>query len=178
MTNTSKFFYIIPLLWGDLGVDIFFTLSGFLISFVLFKDIKKYGKIDYFNFIRSRFFRIWPAMFGYCVGNFISLLASGNRDWNFILLQVIPPNFFINNFMGMHQHLWSIAVEFQFYLISPFIVESFVKYERPYAWPVILGILSTVLNYELSWAFNPKILVDSSAYMDAVDPQMSNLYWE
>ena len=100
LTNISKFFFIIPLLWGDLGVDVFFTLSGFLISFVLFKDIKKYGKIDYFNFIRSRFFRIWPALFGYCVENFTFLLASGNRDWNNILLQVIPPNFFINNFMG------------------------------------------------------------------------------
>ena len=60
--------------------------------------------------------------------------------------------------------------------MSPFIVESFVKYERPYAWPVILAILSTVLNYELSWALSPKILVDSGAIK--VGTPGWDVYWE
>ena len=75
--NPDDFFFVIPLVWGDLGVDIFFVLSGFLIAFVLFREIKKYGKIDYFNFVRSRFLRIWPAMALYCLGLFVTNLATG-----------------------------------------------------------------------------------------------------
>ena len=48
---------------GDLGVDIFFTLSGFLIAYILLRECEKYdGKIDYYNFMRGRFWRIWPAL--------------------------------------------------------------------------------------------------------------------
>ena len=51
---------------GEIGVDIFFTLSGFLIGFILFKEFDKNGSIDIFNFYRSRFLRIWPALAFYC----------------------------------------------------------------------------------------------------------------
>ena len=48
---------------GDLGVDMFFVLSGFLISWILLKECKKYdGNVDIFNFYRSRFLRLWPAL--------------------------------------------------------------------------------------------------------------------
>jgi peptidoglycan/LPS O-acetylase OafA/YrhL len=52
-----------PLRNGDLGVDIFFVLSGFLIADILIREIRKHGHIDYFHFLRSRFLRIWPALF-------------------------------------------------------------------------------------------------------------------
>ena len=51
---------------ADLGVDIFFTLSGFLISFILLKECAKYnGMIDIMLFYKSRFFRLWPALLVY-----------------------------------------------------------------------------------------------------------------
>ena len=58
----SRFWFLAPLLNGDRGVDIFFVLSGFLISYVLFREYKKYADIDVGHFFRSRFWRIWPAM--------------------------------------------------------------------------------------------------------------------
>ena len=92
---------------GGIGVDIFFTLSGFLIGYILFREIDKYGKIDVFHFYRSRFLRIWPAMFAGAIniawGHFLSLIA--------ILL-------FINNIVDYNEnwrygtHLWSVMVEF------------------------------------------------------------------
>ena len=48
---------------GDLGVDIFFTISGFLIGYIMLKDLESCnGELDIFDFYRNRFFRIWPAM--------------------------------------------------------------------------------------------------------------------
>lgn len=44
---------------GDMGVDMFFVLSGFLIAYILMKEHKKYGSIDSGSFFRGRFLRIW-----------------------------------------------------------------------------------------------------------------------
>lgn len=58
----SQIFFITE--HGDLGVDLFFVLSGFLISFILMKECKKYnGKIDYLHFIRSRYLRLAPMIY-------------------------------------------------------------------------------------------------------------------
>ena len=54
---------------GDMGVDIFFVLSGFLISFILLKEYKKYGNIDKKHFMLNRFLRIWPAVLFFCILN-------------------------------------------------------------------------------------------------------------
>ena len=47
---------------GNLAVDIFFVLSGFLISYILLKEYKRNGKIDIWNFYTGRFLRLWPLM--------------------------------------------------------------------------------------------------------------------
>jgi peptidoglycan/LPS O-acetylase OafA/YrhL len=56
-------FWIRPIGNGDLGVDIFFTISGFLIGYIMLKDLETCdGQLDIFDFYRSRFLRVWPAM--------------------------------------------------------------------------------------------------------------------
>ena len=48
---------------GGAGVDIFFVISGFLIGYIMLRDLEKCnGQIDLMDFFRSRFLRIWPAM--------------------------------------------------------------------------------------------------------------------
>lgn len=60
---------------GDLGVDIFFVLSGFLISFILLKEFKKYGgRIDVLNFYRGRFLRLVPVMIPWAIANWLYTL--------------------------------------------------------------------------------------------------------
>ena len=52
---------------GDLGVDIFFVLSGFLITFILSKEYKKYGDIDWSHFMKMRFLRLYPAYVAFLI---------------------------------------------------------------------------------------------------------------
>ncbi|WP_369075954.1 acyltransferase family protein, partial [Escherichia coli] len=48
---------------GDLGVNFFFVLSGFLITFLLFSEKEKYSHISITHFYLRRIFRIWPLYF-------------------------------------------------------------------------------------------------------------------
>ena len=102
---------------GDDGVDVFFVLSGFLISFILLKEFKKYGgKIDVYNFYRGRYLRLIPVMIPWVLYNFIywytlypmadeSLRARQAWQWWSVLT-------FTNNWVGTGDQGWSLAVEF------------------------------------------------------------------
>ena len=57
--------YLLFIINGDMGVDMFFVLSGFLIGYMLLKEMNRYGSIDYKHFLVSRFLRIWPALLLY-----------------------------------------------------------------------------------------------------------------
>lgn len=112
------FLYVID--HGDLGVDIFFVLSGFLIGYILLKECDKFGpKIDIFGFYRGRFLRLWFPLVIITLFNTFGGAFFG-----------LPPDFaqldsliFINNLVPQQpSHLWSVAVEFQMYFISPFII--------------------------------------------------------
>jgi peptidoglycan/LPS O-acetylase OafA/YrhL len=101
---------------GDLGVDIFFSLSGFLIAYILLRECDKYdGKIDWYNFMRGRFWRIWPAM---ALAGLPYIPSKGLYfllEWLFINNTVLMP------LEGL-SHFWSIAVEMQMYVFSPMLI--------------------------------------------------------
>jgi peptidoglycan/LPS O-acetylase OafA/YrhL len=114
---------------GDLGVDIFFVLSGFLIGYILLKECENHdGELDVKSFIRSRFIRIWPAMCVYItlmtplIGAYFKcdLFTAFLKFW-------LTTMTFICNYLGYGSHLWSVAVEFQMYLLSPFYVKWIYK---------------------------------------------------
>ena len=52
---------------GDMGVDIFFVLSGFLIMYMLSKEYNKYGDIDWSHFMKMRFLRLYPAYVSFLI---------------------------------------------------------------------------------------------------------------
>ncbi len=106
----------LPLLWA--GVDVFFVLSGFLITGILLER-KQAGGSYFGRFYRRRFFRIVPS---YVVVIVLYGLMFTWREYKPVWLFLLAPNI---HSLGTHTPelpLWSLAVEEQFYLVWPVIV--------------------------------------------------------
>jgi peptidoglycan/LPS O-acetylase OafA/YrhL len=103
------------------GVNLFFVLSGFLITSILISGKNDFKK-SYFNFIIRRALRIFPAY--YLTVLILVLIGSEgiNSDLPYVL--TYSYNYFIDYSKPLPPHVffWSLAVEEQFYLIFPFIV--------------------------------------------------------
>jgi peptidoglycan/LPS O-acetylase OafA/YrhL len=115
---------------GWVGVDLFFVLSGFLISSVLFKDIDTHGKLDFARFWTRRGLRIWPAYFVCFLGVIalqgLTALHDG-RPWSPPVEQW-PNLLLIQNYFPLDvrwPHTWSLAVEEHFYLALPILLLVF-----------------------------------------------------
>src|ERR1035441_8464452 len=114
---------------GWMGVDLFFVLSGFLITGILFDTAHKQAKVR--NFYARRSLRIFPLYYGVLL---VFLLLTpvlplhwrpGHLLYFFYLSNVMPiltPGLSSPGPKMVVGHLWSLAVEEQFYLIWPFIV--------------------------------------------------------
>ena len=117
---------------GHLGVDFFFCLSAFLITYILLGE-KESKKFSLSNFYVRRILRIWPLYFLVLLLSFggISILnySLGNA---YILPDLIPFLLFYANYYMMMEgidfffpltFLWTIAIEEQFYLIWGFLIK-------------------------------------------------------
>ena len=127
---TYRFINNIPT--GNMGVDIFFVLSGFLITKILFDSRQKAETSGSTksrplkNFFIRRALRIFPI---YYVTLFVLLLFQKSTETNiqsaFGYFVTYTSNFYFFNmgdWDGMISHLWSLSVEEQFYLIWPWII--------------------------------------------------------
>jgi peptidoglycan/LPS O-acetylase OafA/YrhL len=118
--------------WGQYGVDLFFVLSGFLITGILFDARQKPG---YFrNFYMRRVLRIFPLYYGVLAVLFLVLpLVPAFRGPTLDTLRAHQGwawTYAVNVFVALRgewvlpyiDHFWSLAVEEQFYLVWPFVV--------------------------------------------------------
>lgn len=130
---------------GWIGVDLFFVLSGFLISGLLFVEYKTHGRIRFWRFVVRRGFKIWPSFY-LMVGAFIGVSFIFHQDnWR----SVVASLFFVQNYVPENLlptivgHTWSLAVEEHFYIGLPLllIALSFNRRKDPFsAIPVIFGL--------------------------------------
>ena len=108
---------------GGFGVFIFFEISGFLITTLLLEEHRKRGSISLGGFYVRRFFRIFPPLYLY-LGVIVALGLAGRLvvAWR----DVVSSALFFHNFSARGtwwlEHLWSISVEEQFYLVWPFVL--------------------------------------------------------
>jgi peptidoglycan/LPS O-acetylase OafA/YrhL len=115
-------------------MDVFFTMSGYLITSILINDFKKHGKIRLKTFYVRRFLRLFPAFtLMLVVMGIISYLFLPNYEAR--LLELTAAFFYLTDIPSLTrwagvtllltQHTWSLSVEEQFYVV----------------WPVVIGFL-------------------------------------
>ncbi|WP_461480858.1 acyltransferase family protein [Porticoccus sp.] len=130
-TTAPNFFYGSPvwLNWvfnGELGVDVFFVISGFLISSILMSEYRDSGGIRFGRFYQRRFMRLMPA---YLLAMGLGLLALPNKEyiWSNLL--------YINNLLPASTHFmpwtWSLAIEEQFYFLFPLLLLWVLRKRSP-----------------------------------------------
>lgn len=141
--------------FGELGVTIFFVLSGFLITTLLLHEKKSNGTISLKNFYARRIFRIWPLYFLIVILCFfviphISVLKVPGLDMiqnhfglSFFFFCLILPAFAMHAFgnIPFATITWSIGVEEIFYLVSPL----FIKYSK--------HLLTTFILFAIAFLF-------------------------
>jgi peptidoglycan/LPS O-acetylase OafA/YrhL len=131
----------LPLLasWGWIGVDLFFVLSGFLITGILYDT--RHARHRYRTFFVRRSLRVFPLYYGLIVLVLVSWpLLRWHLAWPLLALPLYVFNYanlpalHLGHIFGMqlnssqlphvlmYDHLWSLAVEEQFYLVWPFLV--------------------------------------------------------
>jgi len=102
---------------GWLGVDLFFVLSGFLISNLLFGEYKTHGAISLKSFYIRRGFKLYPSFYFLLVATIVYCLTTGRSIRPGAALAEF---FFMQNyFTGLWGHTWSLAVEEHFYILLP-----------------------------------------------------------
>ena len=144
---------------GFFGVDIFFTISGFIITAILLKEYRDDGKLDFLSFYFRRLKRLMPPVFvliavAYLATDKISQEASavmlkdlpsalffGANWW-----QIVEGQDYFDNTPRVLKHLWSLAVEEQFYFVWPPIAYIVLRHLGPRAVGITalsLALLST-----------------------------------
>ena len=109
---------------GGLGVEVFFVLSGFLITRILLDELQAREQIDYLGFYRRRIARLMPVFFLYLlIGVGGLLLRDRPVPWGAVASAVFYVVNYYQAFTGaaanLVAHCWSLAVEEQFYFIWP-----------------------------------------------------------
>jgi peptidoglycan/LPS O-acetylase OafA/YrhL len=127
--------------FGKEGVNLFFTLSGFLVGGLLLKQYAKAGRIDARRFIIRRIFKIWPA---YYVLILFHVLAGRHPTSTFLVQNLTH----MQNYLGSSiTQTWSLAVEEHFYLFLPalLLVVATLKLRANTVIAILLSICVVVL---------------------------------
>ncbi|WP_165482427.1 acyltransferase family protein [Legionella parisiensis] len=156
---------------GFVGVDIFFVISGFLISTIILEGLEN-NRFSFIDFYKKRIKRIFPALVFvllFCL--ILGWFALFPQEYKQLGKHVMGGAGFISNFLFWFEtgyfdnaaetkpllHLWSLGIEEQFYIIWPFLIW--------FAWKNKLNLFSvTVLLVLISFLLNVKrVGVDATA---------------
>lgn len=159
------------LVGGFAGVDVFFVISGFLITSIVVRDINA-GEFSYFSFLVRRINRLLPSLLTVLLATvsmgYYLLFANEFKEHG---KHVAASAMFMSNFLLISEvgyfdtassskpllHLWSLAVEEQFYFVWPLVIlVAFVLRKR---WGLLIGLFALV-----SFSFN--------LYLGKYDPEI------
>lgn len=112
---------------GGVGVDIFFVLSGFLITSILSSEAERFGCICLRNFYSRRFLRLLPCLLLTCF--FVTIWTIATKKYipvkEIVITLTYTANWayaLFNVDLSLLAHCWSLAIEEQYYIIWPFVI--------------------------------------------------------
>lgn len=138
---------------GFVGVDVFFVISGFLITGIVLREINATGRIDFFAFYERRVRRLFPAMLATIAGSVVvAIFLLSPPDLSTFLQSTVAAAVGVANIFFWMQsgyfdasalekpllHMWSLGVEEQFYVVWPLALLLVAR--RSNKWlPVLFG---------------------------------------
>ncbi|MEZ5140510.1 MAG: acyltransferase family protein [Acidimicrobiales bacterium] len=136
--SPSLLFHDGPLQGGFLGVDVFFVLSGLLITSLLVREHAARRTIGIGRFLWHRILRLVPAlwvMLGVHVVYAKATDLSMTTEWHSVRAGLVYLSNWAWHWDGLDTavglgHLWSLSIEFQFYLVWPFVVLAALRLDR------------------------------------------------
>lgn len=177
--------YHLTLPWwpgGFLGVDLFFVISGYVITRLILDSIERSSALDLRKFYRSRFRRLFPALLFMIISTtlFISVWApetikrflndtpyalTGLMNWALISRE--QDYFSTIGRPPLLQHTWSLAVEIQFYLIWPLVLLFVLRFFGKKAIPKF-ALIFALLSGSLLFLYSAKIDAQSQSSVSHV----------
>ena len=164
---------------GFLGVDVFFVLSGFLITSLILEEFDRSGRVDFTRFYLGRVRRLVPALVLVLLVTAIVAAFVYRDAARQVAVDVLASVFYVNNwwyvfadqsyfeFIGrppLLKHLWSLSVEEQFYLIWPAVAYVVVRRARR---PGLLVVALVLAAASTAWM---AVLSVMNGYPDYADP--------
>src|SRR5262252_2584709 len=118
---------------GWTGVDLFFVLSGFLISGLLFSEFQKRGRINFARFAVRRALKLYPTLYVLVFGTMLwRLIHAGFHNVVWIIKPALHDIFFVQSYRpGTYGHFWSLSVEEHFYILLPLTLYFMLRRSRP-----------------------------------------------
>ncbi len=149
---------------GWVGVDLFFVLSGYLISGLIFDEQMVTGRFSAGKFLLRRAFKIYPAfwaLIGFTIAWRLALLVRDGDGQSSMALselaaQTCAELLFVQNYwVGLWNHTWSLAVEEHFYVGLALLTAwlAFRKPDTPFrSLPIVFGLCAAACLLLRMWA--------------------------
>jgi peptidoglycan/LPS O-acetylase OafA/YrhL len=176
---------------GDLGVDLFFVISGYLIGSILFAEVRESAGIRMKRFYLRRFLRLSPV---YLIAMILGIYFLHNVPKEAILREfptwghaenMWANILYVNNFLSIDKQYmtwcWSLAIEEQFYLLVPGLILLFMAKGRGQVrYLVLLLALSGFLRLAISVKYDLqppfRDLPNSATFINRYNVEYMNLY--
>jgi len=150
---------------GFLGVEVFFVISGYLITLLLIAERERSGTVSLGNFWMRRARRLLPALFTLLLGTTVYCALFDRGRLGMLRGDVVGGLLYVSNWFQIWsgssytsafafaplRHLWSLAVEEQYYIVWPLVMFLLLRRIRPKTLPV-LGLVFTALAIAIAIA--------------------------
>lgn len=164
----------LPVRWGGLsGVTLFFVLSGYLITTLLIREWDTFGSVSLWRFWGRRALRLLPALVLLLALVPVLLLVTHDDRLRTYPTAALASLLYVGNWVRVHgtdlgvlNHLWSLSVEEQFYVVWPLVFIVLLRWFRRHAMAFVLGLAAVTTFYSV-WTRGTAARLDISTETNA-----------